>query len=73
MKLDSKNKKKILLVLTIVLIVFLFVYIFLVSYSLTLTNNYKEKMYPNVYINNYNISNIKIEQLKSKIDNIYYR
>jgi len=70
MKLDSKNKKKILLVLTIVLIVFLFVYIFLVSYSLTLTNNYKEKMYPNVYINNYNISNIKIEQLKSKIDRI---
>ena len=67
---NSENKRKVLFVLTIIMIVFLFVYIFLVSYSLTLTSNYKDMMYPNVYINDYNISNLKINKLEDKVNKI---
>lgn len=70
MKMDKEKRKKVLFVLTTIMVVFLFMYIFIVSYSLTLINNYKYIMYPNVYISNYNISNMKISKLKSKIDSI---
>ena len=69
-KLDSEKKQKYLFILTIVLVVFLFVYIFIVSYSLTLTSNYDDAMYPNVYINNDNISNMKIKDIETKVNRI---
>ncbi len=69
-KIDNKKKSKFLFILTIISVIFLFVYIFIVSYSLTLTSNYDDIMYPNVYISNYNISNMKMKDIESKVNMI---
>ena len=70
MKIDIKNKRKVITILTIILIVLFLVYLFIMTYNYLLVKNYKNKMYPNVYINSYNISNISLDKLREKVNKI---
>ena len=67
---QGKKKNTKLLILSIILIVFLFVYLFIISYSWGLIKNYKERIYPYVYLGEYNFSNININEVENKVNEI---
>lgn len=68
--MNSKKKKIILIILSIILVVFLCVYIFMISYSWGLVKDYKDKVYPHVYMGNYDFSNIKNNEVEEYINKI---
>ena len=65
------GKKKVITILLIILaVVITSVYSITTIYSVIILSDYKEKTYPNTYINSYDISNINKKQISSRIRNL---
>ena len=65
------GKKKVITILLIILaVVITSVYSMTTIYSVIILSDYKEKTYPNTYINSYDISNINKKQISSRIRNL---
>lgn len=65
------GKKKVITILLIILVVVITsVYFITAIYSVIILSDYKEKMYPNTYINSYDISNINKKQISSRIKSL---
>lgn len=63
----NNKRKTILLILSIILIVFLCVYMFIIYNGYKLAGYYKNRVLPETYIGNYNISKMKIKNIKNKV------
>lgn len=69
--MNSEKKKKLILILLIILmIIFLCALIYSIYYGYKLVSKYNNKMYPNVYINDYDISNLKINKIEDSINKV---
>lgn len=66
----SHTKKKWLKILFILITVLAVVYLFIVLFSIFIVKHYEEFVYPNTYINEYNISNKNRKELKSYLTSI---
>lgn len=67
---SGKRKKIICTILIVVAIILLLAFIYSIYYGCQLINKYEDKMYPNVSVENYDISNLKLNNLEQKINQI---
>lgn len=67
---EAINKKSIFLNLSIFLLILcVILYIIIVIFCYNKVSIYNKKVYPNIFLQNYNLSNLKFEEVKEKIDN----
>ena len=69
-KFLHNNKKKISIILIALVVVIICVYIAITVYSITILSDYDDKIYPNVYIDNYDISNTTKKEIPSLVEKI---
>ena len=69
-KFLHNNKKKISIILIALVVVIICVYIAITVYSITILSDYDDKIYPNVYIDNYDISNTSKKEIPSLVEKI---
>ena len=67
---ESKKEKRLFISLIVIAVILLALLIYSVYYGYKLTKPYKNKMYPNVYIEDIDISNIKLNKIEEKISQI---
>lgn len=64
------TKKKVIQAVLIAFVIVVAIYASLGIYGFSIVSRYEDKIYPNVYINNYDVSNLTEEKLKDYIDYI---
>jgi len=69
-KIMNKNKKMFVGVFSAMLIIVIFSYAAMCLYSYSVISNYQDKMYPNVFVAEYDISNIKNKDIKKRVKEI---
>lgn len=68
---DKKSSKKILIkVVLCILFISIILYSSIAVYSYTIISDYDDKIYPNVYVEEYDISNIQKEEITNYINSI---
>lgn len=68
--MKDKKKKWLLIILVVVALLIFCAIVYEIYYGYKLISKYNGKMYPNVYIENYDISNVSLSKLKDKISKI---
>ena len=68
--MKDKKKKCLLIILVVVALLIFCAIAYEIYYGYKLISKYNGKMYPNVYIENYDISNVSLSKLKEKISKI---
>lgn len=64
------SKKRVIQALLIAFVIVVTIYASLGIYGFSIVSSYDAKVYPNVYIDNYDVSNLTNEKLKDYIENI---
>ena len=65
--IDDKKKQYLFISLIMMAVILLILLIYSIYYGYKLVKPYDDKMYPNVYIENVDISNVKLNEVENKI------